>query len=66
MKRIYQKPETMVVLLHHQQNMLLLTSVNQATSEVGIGYGGASTNDVSDQGARVKDYNVWNDEWGDD
>ena len=61
MKREYQKPETMVVRVKLSQ--MISVSVNQTTSNAGIGYGGASTNDVSDQGARVKDHNVWNDDW---
>ena len=47
---------------------LIAESIQRVNSNnVGIGFGGGSTNDKSGQGARVKDaadtYDVWDDDW---
>ena len=64
MKTTYIKPTALVVKL--QQQGLVCTSVhNMSTnSEVGISYGGSSSNDVSGQDPRAKEsVNVWDEDW---
>lgn len=56
------KPAMFAVEVQHK-TVLLQASVTNVTSDVNIRAGGVSTNDNSGQGARVKETNVWDEEW---
>lgn len=49
------------------ETQLLQSSVTGVHSTSGITYGGKSSNNISNQGARTKDagdvYDVWDDDW---
>ena len=58
MKQIYVQPAMLTMRL--QQMQMLCESLNDVSggSDTGIGYGGGGTGP-----ARVKDANVWEEEW---
>ena len=67
MKKNYVQPATTVVSVAAHGHILDGGSVQRINSNsVGIGFGGASSNNTSGQ-ARVKDatevYDVWDDDW---
>ena len=64
MKKIYQTPELLIVRVAPHAH-LLGASVQGIYSDtsVGLGFGGASSSDPGGADARVKDYNVWDDDW---
>ena len=64
MKKIYQKPDLCAVALQHNSCILQGSPVVLNMESNGIvNYGGASTNDTSGQGVRVKERNIWDQEW---
>ena len=63
MKTTYIQPTTLAIELHHQSGILLDASVQDINSNVPIQQGGASTNDPSGQGPRVKATSIWDVEW---
>ena len=59
MKKTYIQPEVLTMKLQHMQMLCeSLTSVQDGNGNTGIGYGGEGTGP-----ARVKDTNVWDEEW---
>ena len=62
MKHNYQTPAICVVRVQ-QSSIICTSSIRDAETNVGIGYGGSSANDDSGQGARVKGNTVDWDEW---
>ena len=63
MKTPYIQPRMIAVELHHRSGILIDGSVRDVDSNVPIQGGGASTNDTSGQGPRVKESSVWDVEW---
>ena len=63
MKTTYIQPTTLAIELHHRSGILLDASVQDINSNVSIQQGGASTNDTSGQGPRVKETSIWDVEW---
>ena len=65
MKKIYQTPELLIVRVAPHAH-LLLASVQDVYSDTSVGLrlgGASSSSDSGGADARVKDYNVWDDDW---
>lgn len=64
MKKNYVQPATTVVSMTTESIVAQSRSVKTIQGGM-LNYGGASTNDNSGQGARVKEdvYDVWDDDW---
>ena len=60
MKKIYQKPDMMVVQLLHQG--IICQSVRSITSG-DVDYGGASTNNTGGSVRTKESSGVWDEEW---
>jgi len=63
MKRIYIRPEILVVRLHHQ-NIICSSPVAGIQCEEGIQYGGAGgSTEVSNEAFTRQNSNIWDEEW---
>lgn len=63
MKKQYIQPTTKMVNVEPHGNILNNTSVQAVAGNAGLQAGGASSNDISGQGARVKGNAVEWDDW---
>ena len=60
MKKIYQKPEMMVVKLQHQS---FICQSTRSISSDEVGYGGASSNNTGNNVRTKESGGVWDEEW---
>ena len=60
MKKIYMKPLALIVTIQHTTTLLIQSLDNKTGGNADFYYSGASSGDVE---GRVKEYNLWDDEW---
>ncbi len=64
MKKTYIQPTMLAVKLQQTQMLCESDAVTTIDSNAGVGYGGGSNNDPTPTpGGRVKEQNVWDEEW---